>query len=216
MIPATDPRTAAFPHRAPSVPFAQAPTRHGEPPPSFDHVAQLSAMVDYLLALQEHHGDDRRLRRRAGEAAARLRALAQSLQAATTSEVTRCSGRQGDATEPAPETADRGELEAAFQRWLVEPLAADEVHLDGRGPSPRALGEVLEVLCTSRRPLSDPAAAMLGMPAGTTISQAARELQHAVEDPTGPRCRSYRAAVYYLQGLSRIALAVSDGAEALR
>src|SRR6056297_4227809 len=182
MIPSTDPRTAAFPHRAPYAPLARALTRHDGLSPSVDHVAQLLAVVDYLLALQQCHSEDRRLHHRAGEAAARVLELAQSLQAATTSEVTRCPGPQADAAESEPAVTAHGELEAAFQRWLIEPLAPDEVQLDGPSDAPRALREGLEVLRTSRHHLSDPAAAMLGMPAGTTIGQAARELQQAVED----------------------------------
>ena len=106
MLPSADPRTNAFPHGSPYVALAETLTRHSEPPPPVDHVAQRSAVADHLLALQGCHREDRRLHHRAGE--------------------------------------------------------------------------------------------------------------DAVEDRTGSRCRSYRAAIYFLQGLSRIELTSSDGAEALR
>ncbi len=207
MIPSTDPRTSATPQLAPHVPPADFLRGPGDPLHRVDHLAQLSAMVDYLRVLQQHYGADRRLYSRARHAAARVQALAHALGAASSADPAHCPSSA--ATEPASQAA-RDELEAAFRRWLTDPLEADVIHLDGHDPSPRPLREVLGALCASRRPLSGEVAAALGMPAGTTIGQAASELRHAVDDPSGPRCRSYRAAVYYLRDLDRITL---DAAE---
>lgn len=204
MIPSTDPRTSATPQAAPYAPPAQTPGRPGEARwPEMDHVAQLSAMVVYLRALQEHYRADRRLAARARDAAVRVQALAHTLNDATPDEPARCP--TPPATGPTSQTSLTG-LETAFERWLADPESADEIRLADHGRSPRPLQEVIEALRASRRPLSGEAATTLGMPVGTTIGQAATELRRAVDDPAGPRCRSYRAAAYYLRDIDRITL----------
>ena len=203
MIPSTDPRTSATPQLAPHVQPTQNRQRRGEHLPRVDHLAQLSAMTDYLRVLQQHYGADPRVHGRARHAVARVQALAHALSVATPVDPARCPTPA--ATEPAAEVPQE-ELETAFQRWLTEPLEADEIRLDDQERSPIPLRHVLGALGTSRRPLPGEVATTLGMPAGTSIGQAATELRHAVEHPAGPRCRSYRAAAYYLRDLDRIAL----------
>ncbi len=109
-------------------------------------------------------------------------------------------------TELATEIPDP-DLEAAFLGWVTDPVAADEVRLDGHDRPPSPMRHVLDALRSSVRPLPDEVAAALGMPAGTPIGHAVWELRAAVDDPAGPRCRSHRAAAYYLRGLDRTALA---------
>lgn len=56
-------------------------------------------------------------------------------------------------------------------------------------------------LSSSPRGLSADEATVVGMPSGT-VGNAAVAVLLAVEDPAGPRCRSYHAAAYCLQGLA--------------
>ncbi len=213
MIPASDPKTSATPQATSYAPPAQTIRRPGEADlPEPDHVAQLSAMVSYLRALQGHYRADHRLAGRARDAAARVQALAHTLTNATVAQPERCP--TPPATGPSPQTS-LTELETAFERWLANPTATDEIQLDDHEPSPQPLREVLEALRASRRPLPGETAATLGLPTGTTTGQAATELARAVEDPEGPRCRSYRAAAYYLRDLDRIALATNEVEKAL-
>ena len=208
MIPPTDPRSSATSQAAPYAPPAQTLRRPGAADlPDVDHLAQLSGMVAYLRALQEHYRADRRLHGRVRDAAVRVQALAHALHTATVLEPAHCP--TPPATGPDPGTA-LTRLETAFLGWVVDPLEADEVRLDDHERSHRPLREVLEALSSSTRPLPGEAAAALGLPADTTIGQAADELRHAVADPAGPRCRSHRAAAYYLRGLDRTALATAS------
>jgi hypothetical protein len=89
--------------------------------------------------------------------------------------------------------------EVAFQLWLTGGDKAEVVSVgDPNGP-PTPLTDLLGTLVLSSNQLSGEAAASLGMPSGTTVGYAAGELLLAVIDPTGPRCRSYRSALYYLR-----------------
>jgi hypothetical protein len=214
MIPTTDPRTTAIPqgarHVRPVQPLPQ-PKPHEVLTPRTDHVAHLSKMVEYLRALQEHCGADRRVNDLVRDAAGRLQALVHVLSTATGVD---------PAHRPTPSTRPTlppslGELETAFIRWLADPVTSDEVRLDGGHGPLLPMRPVLDAVSASTRPLSGEAAATLGMPAGTTIGHAASELRLAVDDPAGPRCRSYRAAAYYLRGLDRIALATTGVERAL-
>jgi len=92
--------------------------------------------------------------------------------------------------------------EQAFLSWLVAPTSADELPLvDGGEPEP--LARILVELSLSSRVLPTETAASLGLRDGTTIGHAAVEVLLAVKDPAGPRCRSYRAAVFFLRDLDR-------------
>jgi hypothetical protein len=52
----------------------------------------------------------------------------------------------------------------------------------------------------SLRQLPADLAAAIGLPASCSLGRAATELLLAVDDHAGPRCRSFRAAAYYLAG----------------
>ena len=135
MIPSTDPRTSATPQLAPHAQPTQTQRWPGEHLPRVDHLAQLSAMTDYLRVLQQHYGADSRVHGRARHAAARVQALAHALSAATPVDPARCPTPA--ATGPCAEVPQE-QLETAFQRWLAEPLEADEIRLDDpERPPPR-------------------------------------------------------------------------------
>lgn len=73
---------------------------------------------------------------------------------------------------------------------------------DGHGaPSPLTIETVVRGLLADPTPLPTQALKALGLPAGTRTSAVARLLLWAVEEPAGPRCRSYRAASYFLADL---------------
>lgn len=100
-----------------------------------------------------------------------------------------------------PETvAERLAAERRFLEWLADPGEPDQVALTEDGPT-LPMSTLLGTLCTSSGRLPAAAARTLGLPAGVTIGDAAAELVLAVNDPAGPRCRSYRAAVSYLHDL---------------
>jgi hypothetical protein len=212
MIPRTDPRTTAIPQGARHARSVQTPPRPDEAlSPGMDHVTQLSAMVEYLRGLQEHYGADRRVNDRVRDAAVRLQALVHALSPATGVDPAHCPPSTRPTLPPS-----LAELETVFIRWLADPVTSDEVRLDGGHGPLLPMRPVLDALIASTRPLSAETAAALGMPAGTTVGHAASELRLAVDDPAGPRCRSYRAAAYYLQELDRIALATAEVERALR
>lgn len=108
-----------------------------------------------------------------------------------------------------PGTPCRSDTEQAFIDWLAEPTSADELLLTGT-PDPQPLARVLGELSQSSRVLPPETAARVGLHEGATIGDAAAELLLAVEAPAGPRCRSFRAAVYYLRDLDRF-IDRSDG-----
>lgn len=93
------------------------------------------------------------------------------------------------------------ELEEAFRAWVEDPVKPTVVEL---GPSGRTLStaEFLRDLESSTGTLDPPASEQIGFPAGVTIAVAAEALLHATVAPDGPKCRSWRAASYYLRGLS--------------
>jgi hypothetical protein len=84
--------------------------------------------------------------------------------------------------------------------WLTGCAQPDAAELDGHLAPDPAFTHLLGRLAPSTHPLPPDAARILGLPGHATIGDAATELLLAVTDPAGPRCRSYRAAVYYLQG----------------
>jgi hypothetical protein len=98
------------------------------------------------------------------------------------------------------------DLELAFRAWVEGPTRPDIVTLgDGDGDGVAiALEQVLEALLESKAPLAPARGRTLGLDHGACIALAARRLLDARLDPGGPRCRSFRAATYYLSGLSRI------------
>lgn len=207
MIPPSDPRTSAIPQGVRHARSVQT-LKPGEAGSSeVDHVFRLSETVEYLRSLQEHYGADRRLNDRIRDLAVRLQALVRAL--SETSVVEPALGPPPLETGPIAQVSV-SDLEAAFMRWLTDPVGADDVRLEGPDGSPSPMRHVLDPLCSSGRPLPGEVAAALGMPAGTPIGHAVSELRLAVDDPTGPRCRSHRAAAYYLRGLDRRALVTAE------
>jgi hypothetical protein len=95
-------------------------------------------------------------------------------------------------------------LEAGFRTWVEGHAKADVVVVGcrGRGSDPVAvpLAAALRVLSSSTRPLAPARGESLWLPADVTLGAAAAALLYACEDPDGPRCRSYRAATYFLIG----------------
>ena len=94
------------------------------------------------------------------------------------------------------------ELEDAFCAWVDEPVKPDVVDLGQHGAVP--IAELSRRLRGSQATLPASACVQLGLPPGVTIAAAIAELLHATVDPGGPRCRSFRAASYYLRGLARL------------
>ena len=209
MIPTSDPRTSALPHGESHARAVRQPeeAEGAQRVRAIDHGAQLAEMVADLRSLQEHVGTDRRLNERIRDAAVRLEALAVALGRTPVIGPTQLPGTSATAAVPRPALAD---LEAAFLRWLTDPVTGEELRLDEDDGSPRPMRQVLQALSSSTHRLPDDAASSLGMPAGTTVGHAVSELRLAVDDPSGPQCRSYRAAAYYLRGLDRVALATAE------
>jgi hypothetical protein len=94
------------------------------------------------------------------------------------------------------------ELEDAFCAWAHDPAKPDVVDLAQHGEIPMV--ELSRRLGGSPATLTASACAQIGLPPGVTIEAAVAELLHATVDPDGPRCRSFRAASYYLRGLAHL------------
>lgn len=94
------------------------------------------------------------------------------------------------------------ELQDAFLAWVRDPDMPDVVALGDQRVIPMA--ELARHLEGSQTTLTDSACRRVGVPPGASIARAAAELLHATLDPDGPRCRSFRAASYYLRGLIRL------------
>src|SRR6056297_391494 len=158
MIPPDDPRTGTTRQVARYASSTDTSRRSGDGHrPEVEHVAELWALEGYLRGLQEHYRADRRLYGRVRDVAVRLQALAQEVQASA-------GPQPAGSRSPASTGRDavRADLEAAFERWLADPVEADEVRLADRDRSPQPLEQILGVLAASTRALSDEAAASLG------------------------------------------------------
>ena len=97
---------------------------------------------------------------------------------------------------------DLDELEHAFHAWAHDPAKPDVVDLGRHGEV--SMVALSRHLGASRSTLAASACLQIGLPRGVTIATAVAELLHATVDPDGPRCRSFRAATYYLRGLARL------------
>lgn len=118
-----------------------------------------------------------------------------------------------DATSAPALVADRSArsaLEDAFLDWLLGAAKPEQLHLDGPDAPPTQLTWMLGVLSTSSRPLPTEALEVLALPADTSLGAAATELLLAVNDPAGPRCRSYRSAVLYLREHHQLMVAFDE------
>ena len=97
-------------------------------------------------------------------------------------------------------TAQRTRDHDVLLGWLTACAQPDARDVDGHLVPDPAFTQLLGRLAPSTHPLPADAATLLGLPSHATIGDAATELLLAVNDPAGPQCRSYRSAVYYLQG----------------
>ena len=93
-------------------------------------------------------------------------------------------------------------LEDAFCAWAHDPAKPDVVDLGQDGEV--AMVELSLRLGGSQATLPASACVQIGLPPDVTIATAVAELLRATVDPDGPRCRSFRAASYYLRGLARL------------
>jgi hypothetical protein len=89
--------------------------------------------------------------------------------------------------------------EERFVHWLTSCERSGGPDPDYEDEWVAELPVLLGRLTTSTEPLAAEAARVLGHDGGISIGDAATELLLAVGDPAGPRCRSYRAAVYFLR-----------------
>jgi hypothetical protein len=105
------------------------------------------------------------------------------------------------------------ELALAFRRWADGHAHPDSVHV-GHGEFP--MTELIRLLGDSHDPLATSTAIGLGLRPGATIASAASALLWATVDPHGPRCRSFRAATFFLRGLAQLDADVDAGAASER
>lgn len=177
---------------------ASTPGRHRVPAPLnlAAVLSDMSAMVSRIRGLQQSHVGDDELESQLRRTAAELESL-----------ISRLLHTDGSGLGPppaprsSPSTPRQQAAEQAFLVWLAQPTSAEELPSSDDEPEPmaRALGE----LSLSERSVPADTAASIGLPGATTVGHAAAELLLAVKDPAGPRCRSFRAAVYYLRELDR-------------
>lgn len=181
-------RSATAPRRPPLPAALDRPAR----------LADLSATVCHIRGLEQIHADDTVLQDRLRRSAADLEAIISHLLRTDT-----CgSSFPPPAPTSSASTPRQRALEHAFLGWLRQPTSTEELPLaNGDGPEP--LARILGELSLSNRPLPAQTAAKLGLPDSTTFGHAAVEVLLAVKDPAGPRCRSFRAAVFYLRDLDR-------------
>lgn len=89
---------------------------------------------------------------------------------------------------------------ATFLGWLTACVLDEQLDADGHLAPDPTVEHLLDGLGVSPSPLPTELAEALGSGPGATVGDAAIELLAAVTELTGPRCRSYRSAVYFLQG----------------
>ncbi len=163
-------------------------------------LTDLSSMASRARAIRSRGGIPRDLDQRLTSLMAELSSLIHDLMHDTgpvTNGAKTSPARAG--LSGAPATSDQTRTEAAFEAWLTSEGKPDLWQLDGPDAPPTSLNAILREVVLSGRLLPADAAAALGMPSGTTLGYAAAELLLAVTDPAGPRCRSYRSALYFLR-----------------
>ena len=94
------------------------------------------------------------------------------------------------------------ELEHTFRAWLRGQTKPDVIALEQHREL--SMVELSRHLGGSRATLDASEARQIGLTPSATIATAATALLQATVDPRGPRCRSFRAASYYLRGLARL------------
>jgi hypothetical protein len=186
-------RRAAGPGRRPNRPPAIVTPAHRAA-----SLTDLSLMVTRVHAIRCRGGVARDLDQRLTGLIAELESLIHDLLHDTDP----ASNGAKPSTKARPAgAAERTRAEAAFTAWLTSADTPDVWRLDGPDAPPVSLTRILGDLALSRRQLPTAAAAALGMPTDATLGYAAAALIVAVNDPAGPRCRSYRSAVFYLRDL---------------
>lgn len=93
-------------------------------------------------------------------------------------------------------------LEDDFLDWLHDPVMPEVIAHGLHGEV--AMVDLCRHLAGSQTKLGVFDARRVGLPSGATIGTAAAALLHSTVDPQGPRCRSFRAARYYLRGLANL------------
>ena len=177
---------------------APTPGRQRVPAPSdlAAALSNMSAMVAQIRGLQQSHAADGELERQLRRTTAELESL-----------ISRLLHTDGSGLGPppaprsSPSTPRQQAAEQVFLAWLAQPTSAEELPSSDDQPEP--IARVLGELSLSERLVPADTAASIGLPGATTVGHAAAELLLAVKDPAGPRCRSFRAAVYYLRELDR-------------
>lgn len=204
MQPRSDLAIASRPPDTQARRSASSPRQPSAPTPR-DRCAlltDLSAIVSHILGLQQSHAADAELQNRLRCTVAELERLISYLLRTDGSD----TGSPPAAPQPSVNGTRQRAAEHAFLAWLADPTSAEELRLaDGDAPEP--LARILGELSLSNRVLPAEMSARLSLPDGTTIGRAAAELLLAVKDPGGPRCRSFRAAAFYLRDLDRFAWA---------
>jgi hypothetical protein len=107
-----------------------------------------------------------------------------------------------------PETPGTAVLESALRSWIDSDTKPEVLDIGTRDSVGMPMEPALRRLTASTEPLSPACGESLGLEASATIGAAATALLRARVDPTGPRCRSYRAAAYYLTGRALLDLDV--------
>lgn len=89
-------------------------------------------------------------------------------------------------------------LRDALDAWMSDPSHPETATLGAPGglEGTIVLDDLLGRLRRDDTRLAATATSHLGLPRSTTYGQLARLLWWARKDPNGPRCRSYRAALY--------------------
>jgi len=103
---------------------------------------------------------------------------------------------------PRPRPLRQSELEDAFRAWAEGTELPETVTLDDGVEIP--LLELSRLLLRSPTPLPPSASTRIGLGPDESVASAATALLRSTVDPAGPRCRSFRSAVYFLRGLSRL------------
>jgi hypothetical protein len=88
--------------------------------------------------------------------------------------------------------------EAAVLSWLEGVTKPDRIQVHGPDAPAIPMMRALTAVTDSRRQLPPSTSARLGVGDAAALGDVASELLHAVEDPTGPRCHSYRSAFFHL------------------
>jgi len=103
--------------------------------------------------------------------------------------------------------------EIEFRAWIDGTAKPDKLVVTNGTRSEVPLAHALRSLLASDAPLAPARGHALGLDDDESLATAAALLLHACIDPEGPRCRSFRAASYYLVGLAKLE-ADTDGNQA--